>query len=111
VNHLDPRPRQRDSLADANPPDEEEAERHTWRKSHDRHSELSAVGKRQEMSCILLNTLIAINFQNLQSGSYLRLHLLCRRVNRDLTHPPANGRSKSARLRYRPLSPANPHRA
>jgi hypothetical protein len=25
VNHLDPRPRQRDSLADANPPDEETA--------------------------------------------------------------------------------------
>ena len=24
MNHLDPRPRQRDSLADANPPDEEE---------------------------------------------------------------------------------------
>ena len=25
MNHLDPRPRQRDSLADANPPDEETA--------------------------------------------------------------------------------------
>jgi hypothetical protein len=28
VNHLDPRPRQRDSLADANPPDEKETKRH-----------------------------------------------------------------------------------
>jgi hypothetical protein len=26
VNHLDPRPRQRDSLADANPPDEKSSE-------------------------------------------------------------------------------------
>ena len=30
VNHLDPRPRQRDSLADANPPDQEETKRHRW---------------------------------------------------------------------------------
>jgi hypothetical protein len=30
VNHLDPRPRQRDSLADANPPDEETARLGGW---------------------------------------------------------------------------------
>jgi hypothetical protein len=28
VNQLDPRPRQRDFLADANPPDEKETKRH-----------------------------------------------------------------------------------
>jgi hypothetical protein len=30
VNHLDLKPRQSDSLADANPPDEEEMKRHRW---------------------------------------------------------------------------------
>ena len=30
VNHLDPRPRQRDSPADANPPDEKETKQHRW---------------------------------------------------------------------------------
>ena len=50
VNHLDPRPRQRDYLADANPPDEKETKRHRLCKSDDRNSALSAFGKRQEMS-------------------------------------------------------------
>jgi hypothetical protein len=36
VNHLDPRPRQSDSLAGAHPPDEEETKRHRWRKSDER---------------------------------------------------------------------------